>query len=226
MGFGPFLDCIALKCQDSQRVSPTHSISINVPQPLRGRYYLQKFPFLKFFLYYFDEFVIVNFVNKLSLTLASYKSSTLKMIKVIWYHGTEWSIKDDTVLVYTACWYITVSVFLLRQRIRSTFPNPAKAVHMGMITCTKPWHPELFKSLCSKESDKQRGRHRKRQTIKQSDLIQQMWQDCLMSGGSCYCIDCLNDASTKLNVFSPCCFRLVIRRGTHAPQCRHEIQSV
>lgn len=33
---------------------------------------------------------------------------------------------------------ITVMVLLRREEMRSTLPNPAKAVHMGMIICIKP----------------------------------------------------------------------------------------
>lgn len=56
----------------------------------------------------------------------------------------------------------------------NTFCNPSKAVHMGMIACIKPWHPELYESLV-RNRDCQSGKEG--ETIKESKLIQRIWQD-------------------------------------------------
>lgn len=157
---------------------------------------------------------ITTFLSEFSFIRIT-TNSPLQMIKVISYHRTKTQQRGNDSM-RTRCCITVMAPSREREGIRSTRPNPAKAVHMGMITCTKPWHPELFKSLCSKESDKQRHRQRERPTIKESDLIQQMWRD-VMSGRSRYCMECLNEASAMLNGFNPCCFRTVIGTGPPRP---------
>lgn len=95
--------------------------------------------------------------------------------------------------------YVVLVKVLLEKRIQCTFPNPSKAAHMGMIACIKPWHPELCESLV-RNRDCQSSREG--ETIKESKLIQEMWQDLVRAGGSCHCMDCLNKASTTLNGFA------------------------